>query len=132
MNLITPKIKDDVLQFLIKSEEMPIEIDYENLAQELTISSDMLGLIIEQFADMNLIKATDYIGGSLVWITANAHDFICHGGFMAQEEILKSNIEKLGLEIDLLAKELEPKYLDKLEKISSLGANIVSVLKLFS
>lgn len=132
MNLITPKIKDDVLQFLIKSEEMPVEIDYEKLAQELTISSDMLGLIIEQFADMNLIKTTDYIGGSLVWITANAHDFISHGGFMAQEEILKSNIEKLGLEIDLLAKELEPKHLDRLEKISSLGANIVSVLKLFS
>ncbi|MDN0023366.1 hypothetical protein QVN81_10080 [Prevotella lascolaii] len=132
MNLITPPIKDNVLRYLMNSDELPIDINYDELAQELSISPDMLGLIIEQFADMNLIKVTEYIGGSLVYITANAHDFICHGGFVVQEEILKSNIEKLGLELDLLARELEPKHLDRLEKISSLATNIVGVLKLFS
>lgn len=132
MKLITPQIKDDVLRYLVSSYDLPIDINYDELAQELSVSSDMLGLIIEQFANMNLIKTQEYIGGCLVWITVDAHDFIRHGGFVAQEEILKSNIEKLGLELDLLAKELEPKHLDRLEKISSLAANIVGVLKLFS
>ena len=49
-----------------------------------------------------------------------------------QEEILKGNIEKLGLEIDLLSKELSPDLLDKAQKLASFGNNILSVLKLIN
>lgn len=132
MKLITPQLKDEVLRYIVESDDLPTDIDYDEFAQKLSVSPDILGLIIEQFADMNLIKANEYTGGCLVWITAKAHDFIGHGGFVAQEELLRNNIEKLELEIRMLSKELEPKYLDRFEKIMSLGNSIVGALKLFS
>lgn len=132
MNLITPQLKDEILKYIVESNDLPIDINYDEFAQKLFVSPVILSLIIEQFTDMNLIKPNEYIGGCLVWITAKAHDFISHGGFVAQEELLRNNIEKLELEIKMLSKELEPKYLDRLEKIMSLGNNIVGALKLFS
>lgn len=132
MNLITPQLKDEILKYIVESDDLPIDINYDELAQKISVSPVILSLIIEQFADMNLIKPNEYIGGCLVLITAKSHDFISHGGFVAQEELLRNNIEKLDLEIKMLSKELEPKYLDRLEKIMSLGNNIVGALKLFS
>lgn len=117
---------------------MKLRFSFANIAifshfdKELSISPYNLELILGQLADMNLIELNEYIGGCLVGVTADTHDFIRRGGFTVQEAILKNSIEKLDLEIRLLSKELEPKYLDKLEKISSLGANIMGALKFFS
>ena len=77
---------------------------------------------------INLLK---YIGGRIIEIKTAAHDFYNHGGFIAQEEILKANIQKLDDELELLAKQLSPNLLDKASKISALGANILSVLTYF-
>ena len=40
---------------------------------------------------------------------AEAHDFFNRGGFAVQEEILIANLNKLGLELEALSKELGPK-----------------------
>ena len=52
--------------------------------------------------------------------------------FFVQEEILKGNIEKLGLKIDLLSKELAPDLIDKARKLASIENNILSTLKLIN
>ncbi|MFA6201417.1 MAG: hypothetical protein WC679_13530 [Bacteroidales bacterium] len=130
MNLITPQLKDAILQDLINSDE--IQIEYSEYAPKYSISENNLNMILRQFDSKSLVKITSYKGGCIVRVTANAHDYILHGGFVAQEEILKANIEKLGLELELLSKELEPKLLDKAEKIASLAHNILTALRLFS
>ena len=47
-----------------------------------------------------------------------------------KDKILKGNIEKLGLEIDLLSTQLSPDLLDKAHKLTSIGGNIISALNL--
>ena len=64
-------------------------------------------------------------------VTPEAHELWQRGGFFVQEEILKNNINKLALEIDLLSKQLSPDLIDKAQKISSIGKNILSALNLF-
>ncbi|GCB33938.1 hypothetical protein [Bacteroides faecalis] len=131
MNLITPKLKDSILRDFVISEDVPIDIEYDEFASKYSTSSDRLCMILEQFEAMNLIKLTPCIGSCFIQVTAYAHYYISHGGFTAQEEILKANIEKLGLELETLSKQLEPNLLDKAEKIVSLGSNILNALNLF-
>ncbi|WP_298032095.1 hypothetical protein [uncultured Alistipes sp.] len=64
-------------------------------------------------------------------VSADAHDFYNRGGFAGQEMLLKANIEKLGLELDKLAKDLTPEHLASAEKIASIGAAIMSAIGYF-
>ena len=66
MNLITPQLKDEILKYIVESDDLPIDINYDELAQKISVSPVILSLIIEQFADMNLIKPNEYICGCLV------------------------------------------------------------------
>ena len=73
-----------------------------------------------------------FLGGTIFFqLNAKAHDFYSHGGFMAQEEMLKANIQKLSNELDLLAKQLSPDLLEKASSISAIGANIIAALAFF-
>ena len=69
--------------------------------------------------------------GARITVDVKAHDMWAHGGFTAQEEILKANIEKLDLQLQYLTKQLGPDYLDTASKISSIGSAIMSALPLF-
>lgn len=64
-------------------------------------------------------------------IKAKAHDFMRHGGFQAQEEILMANLQKLSSELDLLAKQLSPNLAEKASMLSSIAGNILSAITLF-
>lgn len=134
MNLITPEIKDNVLTDIISVDNGFVQLNYED-AHKYGISPNQLAMIIKQFIRMDFLESKgEFIGGGFggifITTTLEAHDFLSHGGFYAQEEILKANINKLGLELEALSKELGPDFIEKANKISSIASNIISFLSL--
>ena len=127
--MITPEIKDEILgQFI--SSGMRFTINLKMHCHNFNIPFDEFDAILRQFEKLNLLKAQRYIGGTAhITLNAEAHDFFNRGGFAVQEEILKANLNKLGLE--LLSKELGPKYLEKASTLTSLISSATSIIKFF-
>ena len=81
---------------------------------------------------MGLIQVTYFTGyGARINVQAKAMDLYRHGGFIAEEEILKGNIEKLGLELDTLSKQLTPNHIEQASHLSQIAAAIMQGLTLF-
>ena len=61
-------------------------------------------MVVVAFNRLNLISATNYtIGGDvIISLNVEASDMALRGGFVAQEELIKKNFEKLLLELDSL------------------------------
>ena len=132
ITLITPKLKDDLLADLLSVESMNVQNNIRSCAKEFDTSSDIVEAIYDQFEEMGLLQQTKCLGGTIIFrLRAKAHDFYSHGGFAAQEEILKANIQKLSDELDFLAKQLSPNLGEKAASLSTIAANIVAVLGLF-
>lgn len=134
MALITPALKDKMLAEILSADSSRLKIDFKEYDEELGMSDDTAIMILRHFLEIGLLsKATFFSNpsGALLTVNVKAHDFWAHGGFTAQEEILKANIEKLDLQLQYLAKQLGPDYLDTASKISSIGSAILSALPLF-
>ncbi len=130
--IITPKLKDELLSQIVNSGSMRAEVNINKAAKELNTSPDIVEAIFDQFEEMELFTQQKFIGGNILFfIKAKAHDFYCHGGFQAQEEILKANIEKLSHELDLLSKQLSPDLLEKANKLAGISSAILSALSFF-
>ncbi|MEG0518290.1 MAG: hypothetical protein RR555_05420 [Bacteroidales bacterium] len=131
MKLITPEYKDDILNRLFNHAEAFYILFCDDEPRVIPEVSDFdLIKMLNHFEEKGLIKQQRDLGGVEVEFTVNAHDFIRLGGFKAQDELLKANIEKLGLEIDTLCKDLAPDQLDKATKIATIGSAILSALSL--
>lgn len=141
--MITSKLKDNVLTLLCTSG---LEFDSHYTLQKKAFLEELndkdepskscteneLVSIISQFQRLGLI--TGYANNSYtieLELLVEAQDFYSHGGFQAQEEILKANIDKLGHELELLAKQLSPDHLDTANKLAGIGSAILSALPLF-
>ncbi|MCR2007991.1 MULTISPECIES: hypothetical protein [Bacteroides] len=135
--MITPKLKDCILSVLCSGE-----LEYEclyHISKDAILESipdkcteNELVAILYQFKRMGLIS--DFANNSStvnLCLLIEASDFLARGGFYAQEELLKANIEKLSKELDLLSKQLKPDMLEKANLISSIGNSIVAALSLF-
>ena len=97
-------------------------------SKALGVGVQELDAMLGQFELLGLCEVMRNIGGRVdVSLNAEAHDMVLHGGFVAQEELLRKNIEKLELEL----KSLEPSLLGKVETISNIAANIATALGLF-
>ena len=128
--MITTKLKDNILIVICSCElqyERVYTIDKQALLKEISeeCSENELTSILSQFARMGLIS--HYVNNSntiRICLLVEASDFLARGGFYAQEELLKANIA----EIDLLAKKLQPDFLEEANRLAALGASIVSVL----
>lgn len=132
ITLITPKLKDDLLADLMSVKSMNVENNIHTCAKDFDTTPDIVEAIYDQFQEMGLLKQTKFLGGTIFFqLNAKAHGFYSHGGFMAQEEMLKANIQKLSNELDLLAKQLSPDLLEKASSISAIGANIIAALAFF-
>ena len=134
VKLITPAIKDEILSFLVANYELNALYSRCDLKPLLKIvdSKSNIQAVFKQFERLGLIS-----NGSVsslcysVSLNVEAHDFLGRGGFVAQEEILKANINRLGLELENLSKELEPEYAEKASKITTIAASIATVLGFF-
>ena len=132
ITLITPKLKDEFLIDLLSNENMSFAMEVSECAEKFNTSKDIVEAIYDQFEGMGLLKQKAFSGGGIfIQLTTKAHDFYSHGGFTAQEELLKANIQKLSSELDLLAKQLSPNLPEKAASIASIGASIATALALF-
>lgn len=88
--------------------------------------------IFDQFVSKGLVKKERRSSESYyVTLTAEFFDFVRHGGFTAQEELLLANLNKLLLEIETFEKDLSPNLLEKANKIASIAGSIATGLGLF-
>jgi Fe2+ or Zn2+ uptake regulation protein len=132
MQIITPQIKDIVLADLLSPDSTSFTLDYSKSKEEYGVSPESVCLILNQFEELGLIKKKDFIGRRcLIHVQMKAMDLHRHGGFMAEEELLKGNIEKLGMELDLLCKQLSPNYSEKASHIASIASAVMQGLTLF-
>ena len=134
MKLITASLKDKLLAYILSSELVTFEIRFDKYDEDLGMSAETAVMILRYFLEIGLLsKATFFSNpkGALITVNVKAHDLWAHGGFTAQEEILKANIEKLDLQLQYLTKQLGPDYIETANKISSIGNAILSALTLF-
>lgn len=132
MLIITPQIKDKVLESLLSADNPNFEFNYKDSKTEYGISPDYVELILNEFVRLGLIKAKFFIGnGALIHIQAKAMDLFSHGGFTAEEDLLRKNIEKLRLELDVLSKQLEPKFMEKASQLAQIASAVMQGLTLF-
>ncbi len=130
--MITPEIKDHVLSDLVVSETMQCATDLNADCSKYGVTRGEYSAIIDQLEKMGFITCTRFLGGRInMCVSVDAHDFYNRGGFVGQEMLLKANIEKLGLELDKLAKDLAPDHLDAAQKIASIGTAIMSAVGYF-
>ena len=64
-------------------------------------------------------------------VEANLFDLQRLGGFVAQEEILLTNLEKLGYELDELIRVSGGLFQHKIERILEISASIATVVGVF-
>ena len=126
--MITPELKDKVLNNLLGHNDVTYTFNIIQLANELNCSSDTIRAILDYFNRLNLISATNYtIGGDvIISLNVEASDMALRGGFVAQEELIKKNFEKLLLELD----SLKSKFPKNIETITSIIGNISNALQL--
>ena len=141
--MITPKLKDRVLDLLCSSTfefdehyNLPKKAFLEELFDKnepsKSCTENEFVSILSQFQRIGLISGYANNSQTVEFeVLVEAQDFYSHGGFQAQEEILKANIEKLGNELELLSKELAPDHLDMANKLAGIGSAILSALPLF-
>lgn len=130
MNVI--ELKDLILNKFTEIG-MSFSVELSEYANEFNTEQTVIAEILDQFERLVFLRQQKYMGDViLVNLTIDAFDFVNRGGFLVQEELLKANIQKLGLEIDLLCKELSPNLLEKAHKISAIGASIASAIKIMA
>lgn len=132
MLIITPEMKDKVLADLLSADNPSFDLDYQDSETEYGFAPAYVKLILDDFASKELIKVTYVMGNrARIHVKAKAMELHQHGGFVVEEEILKGNLEKLGLELETLAKQLSPDYAEKASQISQIASAVLQGLSLF-
>ena len=133
--MITPKLKDFILNELIVRYEMykreSFPLFYDKCFSDMNIGISDLRIILNQFERMGLISdLRDSLGSDApnIQIEADLFDWHNRGGFVAQEEILLANLEKLGYELDELTKHADPSFLDRIDNITKIAASIATFI----
>ena len=132
--MITPEEKDALLRYLCEKNQPEkvcrrslIEMRQATLLSDATIIAlisyfHRCGLVQHVAGSFNSIKPT-----ADLLVTIEAFDFVRRGGFTFQEQILQNEIEKLTLEVE----RLRPSLGDKIEQISTIASNLMSLVKPF-
>lgn len=134
MTIITPAIKDIVLNYICETCELDSiqTISSKDFSLKTGLDFKILNPILSQFERNKLIE---YLNPSEhqtdIVLVVEAHDYIQIGGFSAQELVFKSNLNKLSLEVENLKQNLEPKHLETANKISTITATLIAGLTLF-
>lgn len=126
--MITPSIKDKVLNKLVEGDTIRKEFDIYTMSEELGMTPEVLDAILRHFEKLGLCRVRWFRGGLVeVMLYVEAHDMALHGGFVAQEEHLRDSLKKLQLELD----SLRPSFPERAERIAGIAADIGAVLGLF-
>lgn len=126
--MITPSIKDALLNKLVEGDTFRKSFDLGQLSKELGLPSEALDALLRHFEELGLCRVRRFLGGRFeVLLDVKAHDMALHGGFVAQEEHLRDSLKKLQLELD----SLRPSFPERAGRISGIMADISTVLGLF-
>ena len=134
--MITVADKDNLLSILVnESDDCLWHSSTSNLPERLGLKIGECIALLEYFKQKGLISTYQLssllCNDSQVEVTVKAFDLYRRHGFLAEEELFKANIEKLGWEIDHLRKQVtEPQMLETIHKISAIGNSILSMLVL--
>lgn len=131
--MITPAIKDQILNVLISQDKPNVNLNYDDLFPNNEIPVNEFFLIIKQFAKYGFLENPLFAGNMMISAqkTADIYDFFNHGGFTAQEELLRANLEKLNLELLKLSKDIEPSKLETISSITAIASSVATALGLF-
>lgn len=131
--MITIKDKDNLLSYILSQEKDCFVVEYKDVFPNNEIKEFEFHLLMEQFAQKGLLRSAKRMShGSYIRLSADIYDFHSHGGFAAQEELLRANIEKLSYELDELSKSSDPLVVDRASKIAGIASSIATVLGLFT
>ena len=129
--LITSTIKDQVLSSLISVNSIGITANLYEESRDLNLPPDVIESIYDYFEEIGLITLEKTYDSIEIKMKPKAFDLYSHGGFTAEEELLKANLQKLDHELRILSDKLSPSLLETSNKISSIASCIVSALALF-
>lgn len=122
------KQKDDLLRYICAQENYyaMFNVSYELLPIK---DKNRVDGIMSGFLDQGLLKEFHPIQSSHIQyrLSFKATDFLLKGGFEAQEEIFKANIDALSFQID----RLKPKLGDDAVTLLNLVANLTSAASSF-
>ena len=130
--MITPAIKDKVLNAILAEDELMIVLSYDDVFPNKEIPYWEFKLVLRSFVSYGLLHKLGCHHETMNTMTKDAglYDLHQHGGFVGREEILKANLEKLNRELLVLADKLEPSELDRLKNISDIAGSIITFLGL--
>lgn len=121
-----PEHKNKVLKYLVDNHPS-FDFNLINASTEANkaeVSKDFFNECVEYFGRRNFLEyksaKQDYIS---IKLKLEAHDFIRHGGFIAEEEMLKLQFIKLDKEIRSLESQISK---DKFDIISSIMNTIAA------
>lgn len=124
-------MKDLALEYLLSFNDSEVYPVISEVVEYSGCLQFQVNMIFDEFEKLDLISQISTNDYPIIEIKSKAYDLYAHGGFTAQEELLKANINKLGYEIEALSKELEPKYLEKANHLASISMAVLSALTLF-
>ncbi len=131
IQMITSELKDKVLGYICANcpLERLVSEKTSTVLKELDLEFDTFNGIMSLFSRygfVNHLDVREYIVSFS--LKAEAHDYLQQGGFMVQEEIFKTNIQRLGYEIEVLQKAILPDNIESVNKIASIAGNLLNGL----
>jgi hypothetical protein len=132
--MITPEIKDRILTHIISRDVLLFYLKYDEVFPEKDISFNEFILVLEQFVRIGLLETAKEVTREQCYIVicADIYDFHRHGGFVAQEEILRANLEKLNYELLKLSEEMDASGMTRIHRITGIAASVATALRLFA
>lgn len=130
--MITAEMKDKILTVLATDAQLERLIHFPTIlfAEEIGVPKQYVEPIMRQFERNGLISEFVYGNREICFVChAELHDFYRKGGFLAQEAITQTQLEKMYTELLVLQKELEPDHLDKANKLSGIIQGVAGLLQ---
>lgn len=135
INPIPAETKDKILDAILSESDKKGGLCFQSDPTpllRLVPSKQHLQAVLDQFTELGLFSKGSIMPISYtVQIKAAAFDFMSHGGFVAEEALFNDSVEKLRLECESLAKELQPDFPEKAERLVGFAASVSTVLSLF-
>ena len=137
MALIAPQLKDIILKELVETHEVGSLSVINRTDSICGVEGDTLAEIINQFVRKGLFRYSIDRNGKtqsgtkdsiMFWINVDAHDFILRGGFYGQEDLFRSTVERLLLQVE----KLEEKETKGETQIKNIRENIEKYLSIIS
>lgn len=129
MPIITPAIKDMLLNHFVDNNSIGQLIDLPRDQYLLGISGDELESITKQFIKLGLLKDWGSSRDSItISVNVESHDFIGRGGFYGQEILFQKNVEKIIWEIE----KLESNVVNNKPEIQTIKENIIQYMGLLA